>query len=736
MKTYNNPFLLENQWSEYECGDPYIMRFNGLYYLYCSSSGEYIKCWSSENLVDFKYEGSVCDDPIITGAYAPEVNYYNGKFYMITSPIGSGHYVLESQSPTGPFHLISDNYGLLIDGSFFVDDDGKRYMLRAGHQGIVVHNMAEDNTIDVNGTTVDAAYLDHWTEGPMIIKRNGYYYLTYTGNHLLSKGYRLSYSVSKTAPDKDYINMKNRTFFLETGDEFHGLGHSSSVLAPDLDSYCLAYHSFDLDNNPRRRSMNIDHLFFNGVRMYSNPIWWEQEAPKMPMYYTRGKGELVEETKGMFIPKEVPEYFTTEWNLNPNGSGVELLYSLNERSYGCLKLNNDFTYQIVENNKDIKSGTYTKAISIENILSIRLAKKEDGTIDIYLNQLHLCSYSTTLEEGKVGIVSNDKHEIGFVAISSYYDGSGDRVAHKAIPGRFDAIHSLEGMEKVEFLENSMAVYGGKFNLNQKYSYEINVKEDGVYNLYGKVKGDCEEVVFKAHHKERETNLKGYLSGKVDSEGYKKILLGNIVLTKGLQQLVLEVDKDEVVVDYFEIIPKKELKSDIVIKDGNLNTENIKIIGHKKQKSLIHKYSGFTCAENHGMAFIGEDGLTDYSIEATINKNKRPSGDVSIYVRATKESWFDAQVKQALFGYRIQVTLDEINLYRENYEELKVASFRIEGVSGEALKLVVEAKASKINIYANQVLVISYDDMEAYLYGKIGFEVTGEGFGIEHFSVSE
>ena len=53
--------------------------------------------------------------------FAPEVIYFNGMFYMISSPSGNGHYVFESESPEGPFSAISGNIGKSIDGSYFID---------------------------------------------------------------------------------------------------------------------------------------------------------------------------------------------------------------------------------------------------------------------------------------------------------------------------------------------------------------------------------------------------------------------------------------------------------------------------------------------------------------------------------------------------------------------------------------------------------------------------------------
>ncbi len=61
--------------------------------------------WSSTDLVTWIYQGLCTTESVTLGAYAPEVVYSNGKFYMYTSPGGNGHYVLSSSSPLGPFTL-------------------------------------------------------------------------------------------------------------------------------------------------------------------------------------------------------------------------------------------------------------------------------------------------------------------------------------------------------------------------------------------------------------------------------------------------------------------------------------------------------------------------------------------------------------------------------------------------------------------------------------------------------
>ena len=78
-----NPQTLPDQWSNYGIGYPYIIKFKGTFYLYCSTRDDMVgvKVWSSWDMASWTYEGLCATDPITKGAYAPEVVYYNGVLY-------------------------------------------------------------------------------------------------------------------------------------------------------------------------------------------------------------------------------------------------------------------------------------------------------------------------------------------------------------------------------------------------------------------------------------------------------------------------------------------------------------------------------------------------------------------------------------------------------------------------------------------------------------------------------
>ena len=130
-RLYQNPIARHGDYA-----DPFVLRYNGTYYLYATNPD--LRVFTSQNLLDWKEAGPAIDPDTFPGLvpFAPEVVYWNGWFYMYTSPSGFGHYILRSDSPTGPFEKISGNEGHDIDGSVFIDDDGTWYFYWAGDEGI------------------------------------------------------------------------------------------------------------------------------------------------------------------------------------------------------------------------------------------------------------------------------------------------------------------------------------------------------------------------------------------------------------------------------------------------------------------------------------------------------------------------------------------------------------------------------------------------------------------------
>lgn len=298
MKTYCNPIKKQGDFA-----DPFVLRYNGRYYLYGTNPD--VRCWSSDDLVNWTLEGRTVPEDEFPELvpFAPEVVYWNGAFYMYTSPHGFGHYVLKSDSPTGPFRKITENVGHSIDFSVFIDDDGQWYTYWADDRGLVGCKMPSPT--EFGEEVLIGAYLYGWTEGPFIVKKDGKYHLTYTGNHFLSKGYRINAAIAD-CPLGPYRDDLYNPVIICTEGNVVGLGHSSTVLGPDLHTHYIVYHNLNPD---KTRDLNIDPVVFTPKKAYVlGPTTTPRPVPVMPMWQCQ-----------RFAPQTMHRTFTEEVTLPVSG---------------------------------------------------------------------------------------------------------------------------------------------------------------------------------------------------------------------------------------------------------------------------------------------------------------------------------------------------------------------------------------------------------------------------------
>ncbi|TXH71539.1 MAG: hypothetical protein E6Q88_07670, partial [Lysobacteraceae bacterium] len=251
-------------------GDPEIIKFRGKYYMYSSNNNytggansDRVLVWESIDLVNWAYKGVAANYANGWMNWAPDVLYHNGQFYMVTSgDSGSGgrpadpyypalppyyrdHVVMRSDSPVGPFVKMTDNLPGSIDGHIFQDDDGKLYFFWASGGGIRYRALSAPNTIDSaqaerHLTSCVVNIVGNWTEAPMVWKRNGTYFLSYSGNDLIRDDYQVH--VCKGASLESLKPQTNKVLSLDTAGSWVGSAHNTIVTGPDLVTVYNAYH--------------------------------------------------------------------------------------------------------------------------------------------------------------------------------------------------------------------------------------------------------------------------------------------------------------------------------------------------------------------------------------------------------------------------------------------------------------------------------------------------------------
>lgn len=450
---FENPVRLPTAHGSSEAADPFVYRFNGMYYLYMTTGAGFVRCYTSPDLLNWEpaqngpaegicYQSS-SGNAIGNTPFAPEVIYYNGYFYMVTSPSGNGHYILVSESPEGPFQDITGNFGKSIDGSFFIDEDEQAYLFTAGSNAILGYKVSldpdgiefEKNDGDDWTMSYGESHLGAWNEGPYMLKRYGAYYMTQTGTHYLSPAYRVNYIYAPKGSDvsksSSFTHINNLNTLVATDDDFHALGHSSTVLGPDMDSYYIAYHC--MQGSSTFRYYNINRLSFNGGNMTINEYGRQfNQAPSLPEYAVRSSDEMSKNGNIYFSSsKHNSDAFTAEFNTA--GEGKMYFAYESENEYGYLSfVNNSIVLGKVSGGNDqvIQTINLVNEYSTDVLHTFRI-NYGYGKAAIYFDSMEKaydieCSFNS----GKIG-VSDAFDDIQYCAFSNVGGGKSDKVEYNS-----------------------------------------------------------------------------------------------------------------------------------------------------------------------------------------------------------------------------------------------------------------------------------------------------------------
>ncbi len=785
IKFYKNPIAKHGDFA-----DPFILKYNGRYYLYCTNPG--VKCWSSADLMDWKLEGTVIGENQLEGMvpFAPEVVYWNGAFYMYTSPSGSGHYVLKSESPTGPFILQTDNIGYKIDGSVFIDDDGKWYFYHADDEGIKTYTMKDPVTIGEEvGTEV---FMDGWTEGPGVIKRNGKYYLTYTGNHYLSKGYRINYAVSDN-PVKGFLPYSKNPFIINTEGEGTGLGHSMSFTGPDLVSWFITYHNL---NDDVSRDLNIDRLAWNGDKMVVfGPTAASQTAPEMPDFFENfDKNEaknkwlskygdwktdngflranaLDSENRSLIVSEyESGENYTAEFNMksaekaavNESRFGAVISYS-DDKNYGLLLLNpvkNTVETQFTVNGKDMEKvvSSLPEGYDFTKLHCIKVEKygtEFNISIDGMKKQTRTVS---GLGIGNIGFYSEGTGtEFGYTALTNTSGGDSIFKAFKPIPGTLEAVHYNLGGEGTgyhikskESMDNELREDGvyiepcgeGGYNSALKsqgewLAYNVNIGETADYNM------DLRAAQVKPGTKIKLWLDNDAISGPMELD-VKKLNEWRTVAVKGLKlKEGLHILRVQLIGGGFKLYNMGFYKAGSLMPDFkesfDANLKNWSYINGLGQEFEINK--GMLKLGPYGKIAAGENGWDDYTAEVDVKGEATLKSGIIFRVSNPAEGGegTDSMLGTNFYqGYFAGIKRNGVVLGKQSYNWKELSSAKGSYAAGKTYHLKVVVKGDNIKVFVNDMETpkIDYTDKEPFTHGKAGIRVEGAVSYFDNFIVSD
>ena len=258
--------------------DPFILLDNGTYYAYGTRSRNGIIYYTSNDLKTWRYGGLALHKKNSYGEkwfWAPEVHLVNGTYYMFYTA-EERCCVATSKSPRGPFvqrelKPMIDGYKN-IDNTLFIDDDGTPYMfyVRIGRPfKICVAELASDlQSIKKECVAVCISPMQSWekrqgrvNEGPSVVKRNGIYYMLYSGNGYKSQEYGVGCATAKSIKGPWRKSPENPV--LQLPGDLVGVGHG----APFYDKKGQLHYVFHAHNSAEKvhpRCMYIARASFKG----------------------------------------------------------------------------------------------------------------------------------------------------------------------------------------------------------------------------------------------------------------------------------------------------------------------------------------------------------------------------------------------------------------------------------------------------------------------------------------
>lgn len=768
-QTYLNGQDIEGQWGSglytgdgaYGIGDPFVLRYNGKYYMYPSSDwgvGEEsgIKVFSSDDLVNWTYEGFAVQADEVDSAYAPEVVYYNGWFFMCESQAGRGHYIFRSQSPTGPFERVTDNFGRNIDGAFWIGDDGVLYFLYPTGNTIQIAKIDMETMLPGIETPLTGT-LNGWTEGPGLFRRGDYLYLTYAGNSVVSDAYRVGYSYQLgTDPMGQFIMPDDNLLLLSTAaNGFRGLGHSSNVIGPDLDSWYTAYHCLVAQSGPQRRYM-VDKLLTSGALVTANgPSTTGSAIPDRPDFEARDTDDMTLEN-GYYFSKQVSEaVYTVECNLTPAAGSVStmLIGYVDAKHYTQITWDDGsktLTLTAVSDGKQVQLGSETMDFIAAEVLHTIRVEQGASRLLVYFDGMRKIDVKTAGNVGKLGI--NAEGNWGYVAFSNDAFGTSDFETVKIAPGTFPATSYLKGENRGFYLKNGQVCeegirQGEKENTyldpsSNSYAlvmdtagdwvkYAISVTQDGFQGLSARISTNSAGAKLQII-----VDSKDIYTFTVPSSGltdeFVNLMLGQFPLTTGEHTLKIRLldGKLEMTQLKLEATNPTELvyENDM----SQLNETGWSYIGNWKIVDGAHSArSGDTA-----YTYAGDERMTDFTVEVEVAMTEENTiYDAGIMLRA-KDHVLGAGVDESFRGYYLSIRNDQITLNRYNYGAETLDLMSVEWKENEFHKIKVIMENNHILVYVDdmETPAIDYYDSNAFLAGQVALCANKAGCAFKNFKI--
>ncbi|MFW6370417.1 MAG: family 43 glycosylhydrolase, partial [Bacteroidota bacterium] len=261
FETYMNPVIPGDH------PDPTLFKWGDHFFTTRSSFNTTPKIYHSTDLVHWEVSSkpidpgwSELDDCQACGIWGGSIEYFAGYFWEYFG-LKSDMWFVKAESPFGPWsepvRLIpppSATEGFGRDNSIFVDDDGTAYLLaKPGQQNNQIFKLRADG--QCTGEKIDLGWMNPapdyplgWAEGPVMCKKDGYYYYFIAEN---AAGGQYVYRTQTLIEDESAWEFMGSVFNYSdrSNSLFYGPNHMSYPVELEDGTWWTILHSWQSDWN-------------------------------------------------------------------------------------------------------------------------------------------------------------------------------------------------------------------------------------------------------------------------------------------------------------------------------------------------------------------------------------------------------------------------------------------------------------------------------------------------------
>lgn len=276
---YTNP-VLPGDWS-----DPGVIRVGDDFYTCRSTFGWQpgIFIAHSRDLLSWRYIGHAFTtlDVLVPGdtrggIWGVEMGYNpHTKQFLIFAPTRTKHlYVFSADRPEGPYAMkhLGPDYG--IDPGYFVDDDGRQYLVL--NKGVIFELSRDGLSVEREVARVQAHKYKLF-EGPDIFKHGGWYYLLFSDGGTLPREPSTISTLRARRLEGPWEEDPNNPvmFSTDSGAKFEAPAHGT-LIETNPGEWYITYHAHETAYYSLGREMLMDPI------EWTKDGWWRPVHGKIP----------------------------------------------------------------------------------------------------------------------------------------------------------------------------------------------------------------------------------------------------------------------------------------------------------------------------------------------------------------------------------------------------------------------------------------------------------------------